>query len=388
VRRLIERAATDRADDVRRIEGIIARGIDMRIGVLTGGGDAPGLTPAIAGVVERATIYGYEVIGLKRGWEALSIKDIGQHIIKLGPEIIRDYSRMGGSKLQCSRTNPVAENNDRTDLVKQNMKRLKLGAVVAIGGEDTLGAAATLFERGVPVVGIPKTIDRDLAGTEYSLGYDTALNVICDSAERISHTAESHQTIFFLEVMGRHAGWLALRGGEAAFADVVLIPEYPFTLDKLTAVLREELEKSELLGFEHLYKLVVVAEGAHIIGEEEVRKDTQLDEFGHYSLGGVGSYLKGLLEHEFGHTRYTALAYLQRGAPPSQKDRQMGRRFGNNAVEMIKNGEFGHMVALQRARLVRIPLAEVRKSPHLVEVEKYYDSDLLNVRIEWTDAGV
>jgi 6-phosphofructokinase len=357
----------------------------MRIGVLTGGGDAPGLNPAIAGVVERAFINGYEVVGLKRGWEALSIKDNEQHVLALGPEIIRDYSRLGGSKLQCSRTNPVAAGKDRTDLVKENIAKLRLDAVIAIGGEDTLGAAATLYERGVPVVGIPKTIDRDLAGTEYSLGYDTALNVICDSAERISHTAESHQTIFFLEVMGRHSGWLALRGGEAAFADAILIPEYSFSLEQLTSVLREELRQSAEMGFEHLYKLVVVAEGAHIKGEEEVRKDAKLDEFGHYSLGGVGNYLKGLLEHEFRHTRYTALAYLQRGAPPSQKDRQMGRRFGHNAVEMLKNGDVGFMVALKRARLTKVPLAEIRKSPHLVDVDKHYDTERLNVKIEWTD---
>ncbi|MBN1163776.1 MAG: ATP-dependent 6-phosphofructokinase [Candidatus Krumholzibacteriota bacterium] len=357
----------------------------MRIGVLTGGGDAPGLNPAVAGVVERATINGHQVIGLKRGWEALCVEDNRQHVVKLGPEIIREYSRLGGSKLQCSRTNPVAENNDRTELVKENFKKLKLDALIAIGGEDTLGAGAILCERGVPVVGIPKTIDRDLAGTEYSLGYDTALNVICDSAERIAHSAESHQTIFFLEVMGRHAGWLALRGGEAAFADIILIPEYPFSIDKLTSVLREQLKASEKMGFEHIYKIIVVAEGSHIAGEEEVRKDAKLDEFGHFSLGGVGNYLKSLLEHEFHHTRSSALAYLQRGAPPSQKDRQTGRRFGNNAVEMINNGDFGYMVAIQHSRLTKVPLEEINKSPSLVDVEKYYDTGRLNVKIEWTD---
>ncbi|MCK4549959.1 MAG: ATP-dependent 6-phosphofructokinase, partial [Candidatus Krumholzibacteria bacterium] len=313
----------------------------MKIGVLTGGGDAPGLNPAVAGVVERATMYGYEVLGLKRGWESISVKDNDAHVVKLGPEIIREYSRMGGSKLQCSRTNPVAEDNDRTDIVKENMKKLGLDAVVAIGGEDTLGAASVLFERGVPVVGIPKTIDRDLYGTEYSLGYDTALNVICESAQRIAHSAESHQTIFFLEVMGRHAGWLALRGGEAAFADIILIPEHPFSIGHLKDVLREQLEASRSQGFDQIYKMIVVSEGSHIEGEEEVRKDTKLDEFGHYSLGGVGNYLKGLLEHDFRLTRYTALAYLQRGAQPTQKDRSMGRRFGHNAVEMIKNGDLG-----------------------------------------------
>ncbi len=357
----------------------------MRIGVLTGGGDAPGLNPAIAGVVERASWDGHEILGLKRGWEALSIRDNENHVIGLGPEIIREYSRLGGSKLQCSRTNPVAEDKDRTDLVKENMKKLRLDAVIAIGGEDTLGAAAVLSERGIPVVGIPKTIDRDLVGTEYTLGYDTALNVICDSAERIAHTAESHQTIFLLEVMGRHAGWLALRGGEAAFADVILIPEYSFTMDQLTSVLNERLRESEQLGFEQLYKMVVVSEGAHIEGEDAVRRDSQIDEFGHYSLGGVGNYLKGLLQHEFKHTRYTALAYLQRGAPPSQKDRQIGRRFGHNAVEMLKNGDTGYMVALKRARLTKTPLGEVRKSPSLVDVDKHYDTKRLNVKIEWTD---
>jgi 6-phosphofructokinase 1 len=359
----------------------------MRIGVLTGGGDAPGLNPAVAGVVERAAIYGYEVIGLKRGWEALSVRENERHVVRLGPEIIREYSRMGGSKLQCSRTNPVHEDNDRTDVVRENMKKLKLDAIVAIGGEDTLGAASVLFDRGIPTVGIPKTIDRDLYGTEYSLGYDTALNVICESAQRIAHSAESHQTIFFLEVMGRHAGWLALRGGEAAFADIILIPEYPFDVNHLKQVLREQLKASTERGFDQIYKMIVVSEGAHIKGEEEVRKDTKLDEFGHYSLGGVGNYLKSLLEHDFRHTRYTALAYLQRGAPPTQKDRAMGRRFGHNAVEMIKNGDFGFYVGVQRARLVKVRLPEIRKSPSLVDVAKYYDTETLNVKQQWTDLG-
>jgi 6-phosphofructokinase len=356
----------------------------MKIGVLTGGGDAPGLNPAIAGIVEEAHRHNAQVLGLKRGWEALSIEDNKNHIVNLGPEIIREYSRLGGSKLQCSRTNPVSPDNDRTDLVKKNMKKLGLDAVIAIGGEDTLGAGAKLFDRGVPVVGVPKTIDRDLYGTEYSLGYDTALNVICDSAERISHTAESHQTIFFIEVMGRSAGWLALRGGEAAFADVILIPEYAFTVDKLVSVLKAQLAESEKMGFEHLYKLVVVAEGAHIDGEDTIRRDSILDEFGHYSLGGVGAYLKGLLEHEFHHTRYMALAYLQRGAPPSQKDRQVGRRFGHNAVRMVRSGHFGNMVVIKRSRLTEMPLEEIYKSPSLVDVDKHYDTERLNVKIEGT----
>ncbi len=357
----------------------------MRIGVLTGGGDAPGLNPAIAGIVERAAMSGHEILGLKRGWEALSIRENEKHVVALGPEIIREYGRLGGSKLQCSRTNPVAEGNDRTEIVKENMKKLRLDAIIAIGGEDTLGAAAVLSDRDIPIVGIPKTIDRDLVGTEYTLGYDTALNVICDSAERIAHTAESHQTVFLLEVMGRHAGWLALRGGEAAFADVILIPEYEFTMDQLTNVLHERMRESEKLGFEQLYKVVVVSEGAHIKGEDAVRRDSMIDEFGHYSLGGVGNYLKGLLQHEFKHTRYTALAYLQRGAPPSQKDRQIGRRFGHNAVEMLKNGETGYMVALKRARLTKTPLKEVRKSPSLVNIDENYDTERLNVKIKWTD---
>jgi 6-phosphofructokinase 1 len=357
----------------------------MKIGVLTGGGDAPGLNPAIAGVVERASMYGYEVVGLKHGWEALVIDDMSRHVVELGPETIRRYSRLGGSMLQCSRTNPVSEKNDRTDIVMRNIKKLGLDALIAMGGDDTLGAGSVLSQRGIPVVGIPKTIDRDLAGTEYSLGYDTALNVICDSAEQISHSAQSHQTLFFLEVMGRHAGWLALRGGEAAFADVILIPEYPFDVSELKGVLSKLLDKSRELGPEHMYKIIVVSEGAHIKGEEEIRKDAKVDEFGHYSLGGVGSYLKGLLEHDFDHTRFMALAYLQRGAPPSQKDRQMGRRFGNNAVEMIKNGDVGYMVSLRKSRLTKTPLEEVRKSPNLVDVDKYYDRERLNVKIEWTD---
>ena len=357
----------------------------MRIGILTGGGDAPGLNPAIAGAVERASKYGYEVVGLKRGWEALVVEDPENYAVSLGPEVVRTYSRLGGSMLQCSRTNPVSEKNDRTDMVLKNVKKLGLDALIALGGDDTLGAGAELSQRGLNIIGIPKTIDRDLAGTEYSLGYDTALNVICSSAEQIAHSAQSHQTMFFLEVMGRHAGWLALRGGEAAFADVILIPEYSFEVQKLVSVLNAKMEESRNLGLDHLYKIIVVAEGAHIQGEAEVRKDAKLDEFGHYSLGGVGNYLKGLLEHDFDHTRYMALAYLQRGAPPSQKDRQMGRRFGNNAVEMLKNGDTGFMVALQKSRLRKVPLEVIKKSPSLVDVDEHYDTETLNVKIEWTD---
>ena len=360
----------------------------MRIGVLTGGGDAPGLNPAIAGVVERACELGYEVIGLRRGWEALSIEDNEGHIVPLGPGIIREYSRLGGSKLSCSRTNPVSAKNDRTEVVEQNVKKLGLDAVIAMGGDDTLGAAAALWDRiKLPVVGIPKTIDRDLAGTEYSLGFDTALNVICNSAEQVAHSAQSHQTIFFLEVMGRHAGWLALRGGEAAFADIVLIPEQSFTVDHLADVIRRRLDASREIGLEHMYQIIVVAEGAHIAGEEEVRKDAKLDEFGHYSLGGVGNYLKGLMEHEFHHTRTMALAYLQRGAPPSQKDRQIGRRFGKNAVEMIRNEDYGFMVSVQKSRLTKMPLDAIKASPRLVDVDRYYDKENLNVKIEWTVEG-
>jgi 6-phosphofructokinase len=354
----------------------------MRIGVLTGGGDAPGLNPAIAGVVERAVMAGYEVIGLKRGWESLARRDNDKFVMPLGAEIVREYSRLGGSKLLCSRTNPVSKDNDRTDIVKWNLAKLKLDAVIAMGGEDTLGAAATLFDRGVNVVGIPKTIDRDLAGTDYSLGFDTALNVICESAERVAHTAESHETIFFLEVMGRHAGWLALRGGESAFADIILIPECPFTIDKLVDVVKERQRESDTLGFEYRYKIIVVAEGSHIHGEEAVRRDGKADEYGHYSLGGVGDYLKTRLESEFKQTRYTALAYLQRGAPPSQRDRQLGRRFGHAAVELITQGQFGHMISVQGAKLAAVPLTEVRNSPRLVDVERLYDTERLNVKVE------
>jgi 6-phosphofructokinase 1 len=159
-------------------------------------------------------------------------------------------------------------------------------------------------------------------------------------------------------------------------------------VDKLASVLRERLAMSSSMGFEQEYKIIVVSEGAHIIGEEEVRKDAKLDEFGHYSLGGVGNYLKGLMEHEFKHTRYSALAYIQRGAPPTHKDRQIGRRFGNNAVDMVKEGDFGCMVAVQRSRLVRVSLEEIRKSPSLVDVSSYYDTENLNVRVVSTINGV
>ncbi len=356
----------------------------MRIGVLTGGGDAPGLNPAIAGIVERATMDGFEVVGLKRGWQALAIRENDSHVVKLGPEIIREYSRLGGSKIQCSRTNPVSPKNDRTDIVKENMKKFKLDAVIAIGGEDTLGAAEVLSERGVPVVGIPKTIDRDLAGTEYTLGYDTALNVICESAERVAHTAESHETIFFLEVMGRHAGWLALRGGESAFADVILIPEYTFSVAEahLGAEREAEGDRRSESGLR-----APVQDHRRRRGRPHRRRGSgaarqQARRVRALQPRRGGGLPQGPLEHEFKHTRYTALAYLQRGAPPSQRDRQIGRRFGHSAVELVKDGKFGHMVAVQKSKLVVVPLREVRKSPRLVDVDKLYDKERLNVKIE------
>lgn len=361
----------------------------VKIGILTGGGDCPGLNGAIKWVTKSALdpriaatrSVSFEVIGIVEGWKGLvevdprDEKSRGKYLRHLDEEIVRTWDRYGGTNLGTSRTNPFNPKNDRSAKLLDNIKKLGIDVIVAIGGEDTLGVAYKLHRMGVKTVGIPKTIDGDLEGTEYSLGFDTAVNIIMEEIDRLRTTAGSHGRIFVVETMGRHAGWLALRGGECSGAYIILIPEYPFDMDKVCELLRERK------GREINYSIIVVAEGARPQGGHEFLKDGSVDDFGHVSVGGVAAYVSSEIQKRTGlESRHITLSHLQRGGTPSAHDRLMARWFGIGAVDMIVREDFGRMVTLERGEISTAPLAGVVNKLKLVNVEKYYDTERYNGR--------
>ena len=294
----------------------------MKIAVLTGGGDCPGLNGAIKWVTKSALdrklaerrSVSLEVVGITDGWKGLveidpdDPRSCERHIRPLDEEIVRTWDRYGGTYLGTSRTNPFNPQNDRSQKVIENIKKLGIDVVVAIGGEDTLSVAYKLHKLGIKTVGIPKTIDNDLMATEYSLGFDTAVNVIMEEIDRLRTTAGSHGRIFVVETMGRHAGWLALHGGECSGAYIILIPEHPFDINRVCDLLRERK------GREIQYSIIIVSEGAKPAGEGEFLRDGKMDEFGHHSLGGIASYVAGKIEEKTGlEARPLVLSHLQRG---------------------------------------------------------------------------
>jgi phosphofructokinase-like protein len=360
-----------------------------RIGILTGGGDCAGLNATIKWVVKTALDSRLEqergikceVVGIREGWEGLVLPldknyEDSQCIISLNEEIVRTWDRFGGTNLGSSRTNPYEKKNNRAQLVVDNIERLGLDAVVAIGGDDTLGVAGQLAKDGIKTVGIPKTIDKDLYGTDYTLGFETALNVITEEIDRLRTFAGSHKRIFVVETMGRHAGWLALEGGEAAGAFVILIPEYDFSLDKVSSLLLDGLRQG------NRYNIVVVSEGAKPAGGTMVtRAGEETDAFGHVLLGGIGEYLAKEIERNTGlGTRSLALSYLQRGGAPCAYDRRMGRYFGIAAVDLLVKGEYGRMVSFKDGKITSVPLNEISGKTSLVDVDKLYDTDRYNGR--------
>ena len=331
----------------------------MKIAILTGGGDCPGLNGAIKWVTKSALdpklvakrSVSFDVIGILDGWKGLIEVDPGdpksrdKHIRYLDEEIVRTWDRYGGTNLGTSRTNPFNPKNDRSEKLIDNIKKLGIDVVIALGGEDTLGVAYKLHKLGIRTVGIPKTIDNDLTGTEYSLGFDTAVNVIMEEIDRLRTTAGSHGRIFVVETMGRHAGWLALNGGECSGAYIILIPECPFNMDRVCELLRERK------GREINYSIIVVSEGAKPIGEHEFVRDNAVDDFGHPALGGIASYVANEIEKKTGlEARFLILSHLQRGGAPSAYDRLMARRFGIAAVDMVVNEDFGRMVSFREAK--------------------------------------
>ena len=339
---------------------------EKTIGILTGGGDCPGLNAVIRAVVRKGiTAYRYRFRGILKGWKGMMECDWEP----LGLEEISGILPKGGTILGTSRTNPFKE-EDGGEIVIDNMRRMKLDALVAIGGEDTLGVANKLTSMGVPVIGVPKTIDNDLNGTDYTFGFDTAVNIVTEAIDRIHTTAESHNRVMVIEVMGRHSGWIALYAGLAGGADMILIPEQKYTIEEIVSTIRKRHERGKD------FSIVVVAEGAQISAEgkenEYVVSEGGLDEFGHVKLGGVGQLVANAVEEATSYeTRVTVLGHLQRGGTPTAFDRVLGTRFGIAAIDLVHAGDFGKMVSLQGNEIVAIPLADAVNQLKVVDQELY-----------------
>jgi len=332
-----------------------------RIGVLTGGGDCPGLNPVIRGVVRKAYLEGYEVLGIKNGWKGIIEGDIS-------PLDLRSVSGIlpkGGTILGTSRTNPYKKEG-AVQKVKDNFRKFELDALIAIGGEDTLGVANKLVKEGLKVVGVPKTIDNDLSETDYTFGFDTAVNIVTECIDRLHTTAESHNRIMVVEVMGRHAGWIAVHGGIAGGADVILIPEVPINIDEVCSIIKKRHAQGKN------FSIIVVAEGAKFDENSEVLQEEKLDDFGHVRLGGIGQVLGELIEKKTGfETRVTVLGHIQRVGSPTAFDRVLGTRFGVKAVELVKQGKFGYMVSLKGVNIEAVPIEKAVGTLKTVDMDFY-----------------
>ena len=334
----------------------------QKIGILTGGGDCPGLNPVIRAVVRKGLNEGYEVIGIKDGWKGLIESDT----VKLDLSSVSGILPKGGTILGTSRTNPYKKEGG-VDKARANFKALGLDALVAVGGEDTLGVANKLTKDGIPnIVGVPKTIDNDLSATDYTFGFDTALNISVDCIDRLHTTAESHHRIIVAEVMGRHAGWIAVEAGIAGGADIILIPELPIDIEEVCAILKKRHGRGKK------FSIVVVAEGAQFKSGTMVLQEEKLDEFGHVRLGGIGERIAVEIEKRTGYeTRVSVLGHIQRGGSPSAFDRVLGTRFGIKAVELVKQKKFGRMVSLSGNKIIDVPIQEAVGTLKTVDMELY-----------------
>jgi ATP-dependent phosphofructokinase / diphosphate-dependent phosphofructokinase len=338
----------------------------MKIGVLTGGGDCPGLNAVIRAIVKKATKSGDSVYGIKNGWQGL---------VKGLVEPLTDFSvsgilPKGGTILGTSRTNPFkdAESSERC---LNNLKRFGLDALVAIGGEDTLGVARRFYELGVAVVGVPKTIDNDLAGTDQTFGFDTAVNVVTEAIDRLHSTAESHHRIMVVEVMGRDSGWIAAAAAIAGGADYCIVPEKPFHIDEICTSLKRRKERGKD------FSIVVVAEGAKPAEGSVVTQDASVDQFGHVRLGGIGNILAKEIEKRTGiETRVTILGHIQRGGTPSSFDRIIATRFGLRAVDLVHEKRWGRMVSLQGLRVGDTELPTEEEKKRLLDLDMLKDAEV------------
>src|SRR5436305_580719 len=336
----------------------------MRIGVLTGGGDCPGLNAVIRAVVRKGVgVYGHEFLGFRDGWKG----PLEAITMPLGIPEVRGILPRGGTILGSSRTNPFKVEGG-FERITATLDEQKVDALIAIGGEDTLGVATRLGELGVHVVGVPKTIDNDLNATDYTFGFDTAVNIAMEAIDRLHTTAESHHRALIVEVMGRHAGWIALHAGMAGGANVILVPEQPFSVERVCAYVESRFQA-------HYAPIIVAAEGAVPDGGAPSSMEKGLDAFGHMRLGGIGEWLAGEIEKRTGkEARTTVLGHIQRGGTPSAFDRWLATRFGLHAIEAVRDGDFGKMVALRGTDIVRVPLADATKEFKTVRPELYAEA--------------
>ena len=339
----------------------------MRVGVLTGGGDCPGLNAVIRAVVRKGVgVHGFEFVGFRDGWRG----PLENLTCPLGVDEVRGILPRGGTILKSSRTNPFKIDGG-VEKIKENLATNGVDALIAIGGEDTLGVATKLSDLGVNVVGVPKTIDNDLSGTDFTFGFDTAVNIAMEAIDRLHTTAESHHRVLVVEVMGRHAGWIALHAGLSGGANIVLIPERPFDIEKVCAHVENRFKTS-------FSPIVVVSEGAvPAEGGDMTLVSGEKDAFGHVRLGGIGDRLAKEIEQRTGkEARAVVLGHVQRGGTPTAFDRWLATRFGLHAITAVAEGDFGKMVALRGKDIVRVPLIEGTGELKTVSPEEYAEAEV------------
>jgi ATP-dependent phosphofructokinase / diphosphate-dependent phosphofructokinase len=338
----------------------------MRVGLLTGGGDCPGLNAVIRAVVRKGIeTHGWEVVGFRNGWKG----PIEGDSRPLGLSDVEDILARGGTILRSSRTNPYKVEGG-VESIKAVLAEQDIDALIAIGGEDTLGVAKKLTDDGVGVVGVPKTIDNDLGATDYTFGFDTAVHIATEAIDRLRTTAESHRRALVIEVMGRHAGWIALHSGLAGGANVILVPERPFSVEKVVSWVNRRFERQYA-------PIIVVAEGAMPEGGRETLAHGEKDAFGHVALGGVGQWLADEIgKHTGAESRAVVLGHVQRGGTPTAYDRVLATRFGLHAVDAVQDGDFGVMVALRGTDIVRVKLAEATAELKTVPLERYAEAEV------------
>jgi 6-phosphofructokinase 1 len=339
----------------------------VRVGILTGGGDCPGLNAVIRAAVRRGLQHGNnEFVGFRYGWAGAMDGNTVELTLKSTSGILQ----RGGTILGSSRTNPYRDGG--ADQIKRTLDAHGIDALIPIGGEDTLGVALRLWrDEGIPIVGVPKTIDNDLGGTDFTFGFQTAVQIVTDAVDRLHTTAESHDRVMILEVMGRHAGWIATYGGMAGGADAILVPERPFDLDEVCA----SLERRHAGG--RTFSIVVVSEGAKPVGGIEVGDEQQTDAFGHVRLGGIAVTLEREIEQRTGYeSRMTILGHIQRGGTPIAYDRVLATRFGVAAMDAVADGDFGKMVGLHAADIRRVELEDALREPKLLDSSLYETAEV------------
>ena len=338
----------------------------MRLGVLTGGGDCPGLNAVIRAIVRKGVgEYEHDFVGYRDGWRG----PLEGESRPLGVPEVRGILPRGGTILGSSRTNPIKEEGG-VERITETLERDEVDGLIAIGGEDTLGVAAKLHEAGIKVVGVPKTIDNDLGATDYTFGFDTAVNIAMGSIDRLHTTAESHKRTLIVEVMGRHAGWIAVHAGLAGGANVILIPEHPFDLERVCEYIEQRFE-------DQYAPIVVVSEGAEPKGGMPAAEDAPTDAFGHARLGGIGHWLEAEIEQRTGHeARATVLGHIQRGGTPSAFDRVLATRFGLHAIDAAHDGAWGRMTSLRATDIVLVDLADATAELKLVPESLYREAEV------------